>query len=484
MKSIPPRALGPGLLLCSLLAGCAEERDGASIGPHGAEGIGYADPNRAGDASRIDEIMMGPVREGTIAGASVAVYQYGAPVAVRGYGWANLELEAPTPEHAIYEIGSVTKQFTSAGLLRLQEEGLLDLDDQVVHYLPDAPTQGRSITLRELLDHTSGMRGYTEMLVAYPYFVRRVERDSLLELIREHPFDFEPGEHAIYNNSAYFLAGMALEEVSGRSYEEYVEEEFFEPLGMERSHYCSETEVVRGKTTGYDFADGELAHKGFIVHNVPFSAGSLCASADDIAKWLLALHSGSVLSEDAYRQLLAPGDLNDGTLLRYGLGIAISDILGHAAAHHGGGINGFLAESIFLPDEDLIVVVLQNSTGPPGPASLAREIIRALAGERAPEAEGFPGNLAPFAGEYEGPMRGGTGAVRISAAGGKLYASALMTAGSPVPESARDSSELAWVRDRVFADGENLFVFEDPALGPSPTLRFDAVAGYTVLARR
>ena len=166
-----------------------------TVGEHGAEGVGFGDPDRATDVAAIDEIMMAPVREGRIAGASVAVVHGGEPVAIRGYGWANLSLGVPTPEDAIYEMGSVTKQFTSAGLLRMQEEGKVDLDADMADYLPDFPTQGNRITVRELLDHTSGMRGYTEIAHAYPYFVRRVPRDSLLAIVAEHPFDFATGEH-------------------------------------------------------------------------------------------------------------------------------------------------------------------------------------------------------------------------------------------------------------------------------------------------
>ena len=180
-------------------------------GEFGAEGVGFGHPDHASHVEAIDEIVMAPIREGLMAGASVAVVHGGERIAVRGYGWANLELSVPTPGDAIYETGSITKQFTTAALLQLQEQDLVDLDAEIGTYLPDFPTQGNRITVRELLDHTSGMRGYTEMPAARPYFVRRVPRDSLVALIEAHPFDFPTGEHAIYNNSAYYLAGMILE---------------------------------------------------------------------------------------------------------------------------------------------------------------------------------------------------------------------------------------------------------------------------------
>ena len=233
-----------------LLAACSAPPEiEAPVGENGSKGVGFASPDYADQIAQIDEAMMGPIRDGRIAGVSISVVHNGEPVAIRGYGWADLELETPTPDDGIYEIGSVTKQFTTTALLQLQDEGLVDLDAEMGTYLPDFPTQGNRITVRELLDHTSGIRGYTEMPEAYPYFVRRVDPDSLLAMVAAHPFDFPTGEHEIYNNSAFFLAGLIVEEVSGMTYEEYVEERIFGALGMDESHYCSETEIHPGRST-------------------------------------------------------------------------------------------------------------------------------------------------------------------------------------------------------------------------------------------
>lgn len=473
------------------LPGCAPEggsdpgaggSGSRSVGEFGAEGVGYGAEGFETQVAAIDSIVLAPIREGRIAGASVSVVAGGRDVAVRAYGWADLELKVPTPEDALYEIGSVTKQFTSAGLLQLQEQGLVDLDAEIGEYLPDFPTQGNRITVRELLDHTSGIRGYTEMPAARPYFVRRVPRDSLVALFAAHPFDFPTGEHQIYNNSAYYLAGTILETVSGVDYEEYVEERLFGELEMPRSHYCSETEIHEGKAKGYDAGEDGLVHKGFIVHNVPFSAGSLCSTAKELAVWLGALHGGRVVSEESYRQLTEPGDLNDGTRTRYALGLATSDVLGHRALHHGGGINGFLAESLYLPDEELAVVVLVNSTGPPGPSALAREIVKVMVGDRTPAPESFDGDLAWYEGTYGGPARGGEAVVRV-AADGDVLTVATVTAGAYVPADQQSSDTLAYRGGTTFAAGDQLLTFEGGA-DAAEALRFDVVSGYTVMRRR
>ena len=426
---------------------------------------------------------MAPIREGLIAGASVAVVHQGEPVAFRGYGWANLQLAVPTPEDAIYEIGSITKQFTSAGLLQAQEQGLVDLDADIGTYLPDFPTQGNRITVRELLDHTSGIRGYTEMDAARPYFVRRVPRDSLLALVGAHPFDFPTGEHEIYNNSAYYLAGMILEQVSAMTYEEYVEERIFAALGMERSRYCSETEVQEGKVNGYDAGEDGLQNKGFIVHNVPFAAGSLCSSARDLATWLGALHGGEVLTDESYAQMTEPGDLNDGTKTRYALGLAAGDLLGHRALQHGGGIDGFLSQSLYLVDEDLAVVVLVNTAGPPGPSVLADEIVKLMVGDATPEAMSFDGDLAYFEGTYSGPARAGHAGVRIAADGDVLTVTRVMAGDQDIPEDRQSADTLGYRGDMTFSNGDVLLTFEGDG-DSAAVLRWDAVSGYTVMTRR
>lgn len=486
---LPPAAALLGVAFALAACGPPSSDDAPAgsapvVGEFGAEGAGFGSTGYYPfQIQSIDSVMMEPIRDGRIAGASVGVVHVGHDVAFRGYGWADLELDVPTPAEAVYEAGSVTKQFTAAALLQLQEEGLVDLDADISRYLPDFPTQGNRIPVRRLLNHTSGIRGYTEMPAALPYFVRRVPRDSLLALVAAHPFDFPTGEHLVYNNSAYYLAGMILEEAAGVAFEEYLEERLLGELEMDRSRYCSETELHEGKVEGYDVGEDGLRHKGFIVHNVPYAAGSLCSTARDLATWLGALHGGRVLSEESYRQLVEPATLNDGTQARYALGLAVGDVLGHRALHHGGGIPGFLAESIWLPDEELIVVVLTNTAGPPGPGELAREIVKIMVGEIEREPETFQGDLGWYEGEFQGPARAGRAVVRIAADGDVLTATMLETAGQPVPEADQQADTLVYRSGATFANGDALLAFEGGE-DAAETLRWDMVFGYTVMRRR
>ena len=190
-----------------------------------------------------------------------------------------------------------------------------------------------------------------------------------------------------------------------------------------------------------------------------------------------------MLSDDAYAQMIEPGDLNDGTKLRYALGLAVTDVLGHRAIHHGGGINGFLSESLYLPEEDLAVVVLVNSTGPPGPSALAREIVELLVGDATPEPMTYDGDLAYFEGTYAGPARGGEAAVRIAADGDALTMTPVRTGGQDIPEDRQEADTLDYRGDMTFGSGPLLLTFEGEG-GAASVLRWDQGVGYTVMVRR
>ncbi|MBL8984974.1 MAG: serine hydrolase, partial [Gemmatimonadetes bacterium] len=178
---------------------------------------------RAAMVARIDSLVGVPIAARRIAGASVAVVKGRDTILIKGYGWADLELEVPTPPNAIYEVGSVTKQFTTAAILQLAEQGKLSLDDDLTKYLPDYPTQAHRISIRRLMDHTSGIKGYTEIPEARSLFMLKLSRDSIVGVFSRKPFEFAPGDALVYNNSAYFLLGLIIEKVSGMSYQEYLQ---------------------------------------------------------------------------------------------------------------------------------------------------------------------------------------------------------------------------------------------------------------------
>ena len=440
--------------------------------------------NRWADlVATIDSIATGPIEDGKIAGASVAVVKGRDTIALKAYGHADLEYRVPTPDRAIYEIGSVTKQFTAAALLQLAEQGRVDLDAEIREYLPDFPTQGNTITVRRLLDHTSGIRGYTEIPEVSLIFPRKLPRDSLVALFAAKPFDFPTGEHMIYNNSAYFLAGLIIEHASGQTYESYVEDHLFEVAGMPDSRYCSESEVYERRAHGYDTGPDGLVRKGYLVHLWPFAAGSLCSTASDLVAWNRALHGGDILNAESYQELITPGVLTDGTRLRYAKGLAVSDVVGRRAIHHGGGIPGFLSQSTYFPDDDLIVVVLLNTAGPVDPGQMAEEIAEAVLGEAPKEGGRYSGDLSGFVGSYHGPARGSPVEVSVSIDDGALSA-VVRPESAPEDSEEPDPMQMRHLDGATFVDDAGsryTFVREG---GSVIGLRLDMVYGYSRLTRR
>lgn len=422
--------------------------------------------------AQIDSIINGPIAAGKVVGASVAVVKGRDTILAKGYGLANLELDVPTPPNAIYEMGSVTKQFTGAAIMQLVEQGKLSLDDDITKHLPTYNTQGRKITVRQLLDHTSGIKGYTEIAEFRPFGAYKLPRDTLVNLFAKKPFDFEPGEEEIYNNSGFYLAGLIIEKVSGESYEDYVKKNLFDRAGMTHSHYCSESKVYKNKVSGYDSDSTGPVLKGPLSHQWPYAAGSLCASALDLVRWNEALHrEGKILGAAAYQEFITPGKLNDGTTLGYAKGIATYDRLGRRALHHGGGINGFLSQNTYFPNDSLSVVVLFNTAGPGSPDAAAQKIAEAVLGTPASAAKAIDGDASRFAGTYTGRGRGRPTELTLSVDGSNVK----------VRFPGADSAEtLTYLGDNVFVRDETRLIFSEEG----KKLRLDAGYANNVLTRK
>ena len=232
--------------------------------------------------------------------------------ALKGYGKADVEWNVSMPADAMFEIGSITKQFTAVALLQLRDEGKLSLDDDIAKWLPDFDTRGNKLTLRRLLDHTSGIKGLTEMPEFGNLVNSRFPRDSAYALIKRYPFEFKTGEAQIYNNSAFWLLGLVVEKASGMTYEDYVEKKLFEPLGMKRSMYCNSAEMSSSRAR-YQVQNG-VPPRATNFHTWPFSAGSL---ARQRATGYLAQGSarGKVLSSKSSRRDDHRFEADDGTPL-------------------------------------------------------------------------------------------------------------------------------------------------------------------------
>jgi CubicO group peptidase (beta-lactamase class C family) len=435
--------------------------------------------DRAALVARLDSLANAPVQEGRAAGISVAVVHGRDTLLLKGYGKANIELDVPMPADAVHEIGSVTKQFTAAAILQLRDDGRLSLDDDLTKFFPDYPTHGRAIPLRRLLDHTSGIKGITEIAAFRNLQHRGWPRDSAIALFAREPFEFATGEAMIYNNSAYILLGHVIEKVSGMPYDRYVAEKIFAPLGMDDSRYCDNHEIVPNRASGYQIQGENMRRAMLNDHTWPYSAGSLCSTAGDLVAWLHGLHGGRALSERSYREMTSPSQLDDGTPLRYGMALTVGpETSGAMLVGHGGAIGGFNAQASWYPDAELAVVVLMNSNGPVSPSALASELAREIIPPVAPAGEPrvYTGDATDLVGRYVGPSRGREMVVEVS----RNEEGTLVTSVNGAP-----AQRVPWIDGWRFGRaGATLLTFERAGTtGPATLLRWDAGSGYYLLRR-
>ncbi len=409
---------------------------------------------------RIDALVADSMQATQTPGISVAVQHGGELIVATGYGLADVENGVPATEHTVYRIGSVTKQFTAAAVMKLVEEGKVALDDPMTKYFPDYPVGEFHITVGQLLDHTSGIKGYTEMPAFWEQGRLDLSHEQMIELFSAEPYEFEPGDRYQYNNSAYYLAGLLVEKASGQTYAEYLEETFFRPLGMRESHYLYNDPIVPNRAEGYRVEDGVVLNDEPLSMHLPFAAGALGSSVLDLVRWTVALGAGDVVGPEGLEAMTTRRRLPGGDEIGYGLGLFVGEMAGHRLIEHAGGINGFLSQLAWYPDDDLIVAVLANSrSAEPGP--LQARIARAVLG--VPEPDHAPvaleqGELESYAGIYDFGR-------------------------SPLPVAVKDGVLLIAGRETVpigehrFAgtrDQEQIAIFEvDPETGKATHLRLE-----------
>jgi CubicO group peptidase (beta-lactamase class C family) len=355
-----------------------------------------------------DSIFQASIDSSQIAGGAILVYQKGKMLLKKSYGYASLELSTPMPIDGIFDIGSVTKQFTAAAILKLVEDKKLSLDDDFTNYL-DFDTKGRKITIAQLLDHTSGLAQapngkdeFTQM--TFDEFPHKLT----VQLVEPKEFLHEPGEALIYNNIAFVFLGLIIEKVSGQTYEEYLKETFFEPLGMHSTAFGSNTKVVKNKVNGYNYDPDGLQQMNYLNYYIPYSAGSLTSSTEDLLTWTQALHSGNVLSQPMYQSMITPGQLNDGTTVRYAKGWANFSNYGHHEISHGGAIAGFSSFVQYFPENDLYIITLVNTIGPKKTGRFfGYEITWKLLDKKEYEQAPLDFDTNTIQGAYTGQTRGG-----------------------------------------------------------------------------
>ncbi len=301
------------------------------------------------------------VEQDQVVGLSIGVARGDAILEMQGFGLANVELNVPATAETVYRIGSITKQFTAAAILLLVEEGKLTLDDPLSTYLPDYPQHAAQVTIRHLLEHTSGIKSFTGLpnyRVEQPDYV---SQEDVIDRFQHLPLEFEPGEKHSYCNSGYFLLAVVVEKVSGEYFPKFLQERVFDTLHLEHTYCDSHSQVIPQRADGYTRWSGVVRNAAYINLKQTIGAGNLAATVGDLLRWQQALAANRLLSAESSQQMNRRGQLNDGTSIDYGLGVGLRRRGNRQVIRHGGGINGFRADLTYYPASGYMIVVLANS---------------------------------------------------------------------------------------------------------------------------
>jgi CubicO group peptidase (beta-lactamase class C family) len=298
---------------------------------------------------------------------SVLIAKEGQILFSEGFGMADIELDVPNTPKTKFRLGSITKQFTSMLILQLQDKGLLNVNDRLTKYIPDYP-DGDKITIHHLLTHTSGVPSFTGFPDYTKVMVQPLKPEEIIALFKNKPVEFDPGTKYRYSNSGYILLGYILEKVSDKPYDLLLQENIFKPLGMTDSGYDWNQVIVKNRASGYSMDKGELANASYIDMHIPYAAGALYSTVEDLYTWDRALYTDKLLSSESMDKMFTP------FLNNYAYGWNVSELFGRKLISHGGGINGFVTYIARFPDDDACIIVLSNLT-----ASRTGQIYRDLA---------------------------------------------------------------------------------------------------------
>ena len=357
-------------------------------------------------------------------GAAVVVTRGGRVIYSAGRGLADVETRRPITPDTPFLLGSIVKQFTAALVLQLVAEGRMSLDDPVSRFFPDWPQPGAGATVRQLLNHSSGIQDYSKI----PGWIARNRTrpwttEELLAVARELPARAEPGHAWEYNNGGYVMLGAIIERVTGKAWHEVLAERITRPLGLGTIVYAVPGQLTPETARGYTGRDGRQQPVERSHMSVAHAAGGLAGSVSDMARWAQALHHGGVVSSALYQEMVRPARLADGSAEPYGFGLRLQRLRGRPALVHGGAGGGLDTDSVYIPSEDVFVAVFANSDEPAtDPSTLTRRLAALALGEPIPtftRAEADMATIEPLFGLYsaeEGQP------LRFFSEDGKLYA--------------------------------------------------------------
>ena len=324
-------------------------------------------PLDAKQLAAIDSFVTAEMARQKIPGLELGIYSRGRVLLARGYGRANIELDVPVKPETVFQSGSVGKQFVSAAIMMLVEEGKLSLDDSVTKYFPEAPATWKPILIQNLLSHTSGLSEYESEDRTGPKgpFYLRLDftEDELVTKIEAMPIEWGPGEKWGYRNTNYVLLGVLIHKIAGKRYDEFLAERIFKPLGMASTRLISERDIIPNRSSGYELDEGELKNQEWVSPTFNSTAdGALYFNVLDVAKWDEALYRTKLLKQSSLDRIWTVYPLKDGKPNPAGYGFAweMGEQKKHRRIEHSGAWQGFTCNIARYVDDSLTVVVLTN----------------------------------------------------------------------------------------------------------------------------
>lgn len=308
---------------------------------------------------KIDSLITTEFNDPNGPGGAFIIAHKGKTIYWKAFGKANLELNVNMTPDNVFQIGSMTKQFTSVAVLMLEQQGKLNVNDPISKYIKDYPS-GDKITIHHLLTHTSGIKDFTKMKAISTIAQKEMKPEMMVDFFKNEPVDFAPGEKFDYNNSGYVVLGYIIELTSGQTYEDFIRKNIFEKAGMTHSYYATDRQIIPKRAYGYHQKEHGFVNKTVINFSVPFSSGSLMSTVDDLLKWQKALNQNILLNPAETKKAFQKYKLNSGEEFTYGYGWHLKDINGSPDREHGGSIFGFKSMGVYIPGEDIYVIGLSN----------------------------------------------------------------------------------------------------------------------------
>jgi len=308
---------------------------------------------------KVDTIIKKEFNEKDGPGGVFLISKKGKLIYEKAFGLANVELNVELQPNNVFQIGSMTKQFTAIAILLLEQEGKLNTSNYISKYIPDYPN-GNKISIHHLLTHTSGIKDFTKTKGLSEIAQKEMTPKMMVDFFKNEPADFQPGEKFEYNNSGYIVLGYLIELVSGETYEDFIKSHIFDKIEMNNSYYATDRKVIKNRAYGYHQKSYGYVNKSMISFSVPYASGSLMSTLEDMLKWQNSLNQNLLLNKKEIAKAFAKYKLNNGGEIEYGYGWHLKNINGIPTREHGGSIFGFKSMGVYIPSEDIYVLGFSN----------------------------------------------------------------------------------------------------------------------------